>query len=56
MERGLRYNASDGRHAMRIGSTDAGLARVRTRVFCHASLSFVVPIGIFHINENCGVE
>jgi hypothetical protein len=27
---------------------------VWTRVFCHSSLSFVVPIGILHINENWG--
>jgi hypothetical protein len=26
MEKGLRYNASDGKHTMTIGSTDAGLA------------------------------
>ena len=26
MEKGLRYNASDGKHSMTIGSLDAGLA------------------------------
>ena len=39
MEKGLRYNASDGMHSMTIGSLDAG--HVATRVEHEPTLLFI---------------
>jgi hypothetical protein len=48
--------AASSRERAATERADAMAACVWTRVFCHSSLSFVVPIGILHIKENWGVK